>query len=116
MNLPPAHAMAAVAATHGAYAMGYVRGSLGGKAFVASKREAADYLKSQPIPTVIVNPSLVYGAGRHNSLTKLVPFLKFAGLFNRRLRPVTVEQVASEMISGLRTIEQQHNCASGDHA
>lgn len=107
-NMPAAKAMVAVAATHGAYAMGYVQGRLGGRAFVKAKSQVAAFLKQQKIPTVIVNPTLVYGNGRHDAMSKMVPLLKFAGLFNHNLKPVTVTQVADELVAGMMKIERAH--------
>lgn len=51
---------------------------------------------------VVVNPTLVYGDGRHDALAKIVPLLKFLGLFSKKLRPVTVGTVARELVIGLQ--------------
>lgn len=76
-------------------------GSLGSKEFVASKVEAARLLEAAGKKVVVVNPTLVYGNGRNDALAKMVPLLKFLGLFSKKLRPVTVDEVAKELVDGL---------------
>lgn len=104
-NMPPAKVMAAVAKQKGCVRMGYIQGKLGGKDFVNSKAQAADFLREagekDGIQTVIVNPTLVYGDGRSDSLMKMVPLLKFCGIFNKNMKPVEVADVAREFVDGM---------------
>lgn len=104
-NVPPVRAMMRVAKDKGAARVGYIQGRLGNKDFVASKAEAAEAIreagKRDGIESVIVNPTLVYGNGRKDSLTKMVPLLKFAGIFSKNVRPVTVDEVADELVEGM---------------
>ena len=82
--------------------IGYVGGSLGSRAFVESKTRAAQLLKATGKKVVVVNPTLVYGDGRHDTLAKMVPLLKFLGLFSKKFKPVTVDAVARELVVGLQ--------------
>ena len=100
-NLEPAKIMASLAKEYNVKAQGFVAGKLGPKIFVKVKSEIADYLKNTGIRTEIVNPTLVYGAGRSDKFTKFVPILKIAGMFNKNLKPVRVEDVAKELIERL---------------
>lgn len=101
LNQQPARVMRAVAEARGAKAMGFVQGQLGDKAFVTGKAQIAADLAQSPVPLAVVNPTLVIGNGRSDQLTKLVPLLKFLGLFSRRFKPVDVNQVAEELIGKL---------------
>lgn len=98
MNVLPAQVMLTVAKEKHVKAMGYVGGSLGSKDFVQGKRRIADMLEASGVRTVVVNPTLVYGGGRKDSMAKLVPLLKFAGIFSKKVRPVTVDAVADELV------------------
>lgn len=103
--VPPARAMAQVAKAKGATRMGYIQGRLGNKDFVSSKAEAARVIREAAardgIEAVIVNPTLVYGNGRKDKLTKMVPLFKFAGIFSKNVRRVTVDEVAGELVEGM---------------
>lgn len=99
LNLEPAKVMRALAESYHVKAMGAVGGKLGSKDFVTSKKEMLDYLRQSFIPTEAVEPTLVYGAGRQDSLTKMVPLLKFFGHFSRNMKPVEVEKVADELVT-----------------
>lgn len=100
-NIAPARVTASLAELLDIPKIGYVGGVLGSKEFVASKKEAAQILLATGRDVVIVEPTLVYGNGRSDSLTKMVPLLKFLGLFSKKYKPVTVESVADELVSGL---------------
>lgn len=100
-NIKPAEVTAAVAKQLAIPRIGYVGGSLGSKECVASKVEAARLLEATGKKVVVVNPTLVYGNDRNDALAKMVPLLKFLGLFSKKLRPVTVDEVAKELVDGL---------------
>lgn len=100
-NIKPAKLTAAVAKQLAIPRIGYVGGSLGNKEFVASKVKAARLLEATGKKVVVVNPTLVYGNGRNDALAKMVPLLKFLGLFSKKRRPVTVDEVAKELVDGL---------------
>lgn len=101
MNVAPAQAMLEVATARNIPVMGYVGGALGGKDFVASKAEACDLLRKSGRRVTIVEPTLVYGAGRDDKLAKMVPLMKFFGVFSKKMKPVCVEDVASELVDGM---------------
>ena len=100
-NIAPARATAEVAKQLNIPKIGYVGGTLGSKAFVESKDEAAGILEATGRDVVVVEPTLVYGDGRHDALSKMVPILKFLGLFSKKFKPVTVDDVAEQLVSGL---------------
>lgn len=97
LNMEPAKVMRELAEFYHVKAMGAIGGKLGSKDFTSSKKAMLDYLKQSSIPAEAVEPTLVIGAGRKDSLTKMVPLLRFFGIFNRNFRPVQVEDVADEL-------------------
>ena len=98
VNDLPADVMLRIATEKNAKAMGFIGGILGDKAFVQGKKRIAAKLKTGKIRTEVVNPTLVYGNGRKDSMTKLVPLLKFLGIFSKKMKPVDVNDVANEMV------------------
>ena len=80
---------------------GYESGTLGPKAFTDCKARLVKMLDNSGIRTVTVSPTLVYGNGRSDSMSRLVPLLKFFALFSSKFKPVRVEDVAREMVDGL---------------
>lgn len=96
-NDMPADVMLRIAKEKNVKAMGFIGGVLGDKAFVQGKRKIADRLKASGIRTEVVNPTLVYGNGRKDAMVKMVPLLKFLGVFSKKLKPVDVNDVADEM-------------------
>lgn len=98
INMAPAKVMRRIAEEYHVKAMGAVQGRLGSKEFTASKQKMVDYLKKSQITCEIVNPTLVYGAGRSDTLAKFVPLLKFLGLFSNKFKPVLVTDVAKELV------------------
>lgn len=104
-NIAPVKAMITVADERNIPRLGYVGGTLGGKVFKQSKAEACNLLRKSGKQVTIVEPTLIYGAGRNDGLSKMVPLLKFFGLFAKGLRPVRVESVASQLIDGLDKTE-----------
>lgn len=99
LNVEPAKVMRELAEDYHVRAMGAVGGKLGSKDFVSSKKEMLDYLRQSSIPVEAVEPTLVYGAGRSDGLTKMVPFLKFCGIFSKNMKPVLVTEVAEELVT-----------------
>lgn len=101
VNVPPTQAMLELARKHDIPVMGFIGGKLGDKDFTSSKAEACKLLRESGRPAVIVEPTLVYGAGRSDKLAKMVPLLKFLGVFNKNMKPVKVEDVASQLVDGM---------------
>ena len=97
-NDMPADVMLRIAKEKNVKAMGMIGGILGPKSFVEGKKRIIDKLKSSGIRTEYVNPTLVYGNGRKDSMTRMVPLLRFFGIFSRKLRPVDVNDVAEELV------------------
>ncbi|MGI6217544.1 MAG: NAD-dependent epimerase/dehydratase family protein [Coriobacteriales bacterium] len=98
INDQPADAMLEIAKEKNVKAMGMIGGVLGDKSFVEGKKRIIEKLKASGIRTEYVNPTLVYGNGRKDSMTKMVPLLKFLGLFSKNMRPVDVNDVADELV------------------
>ena len=49
-----------------------------------------------------VEPTVLYGAGRSDALARMVPLFKFLGLFSSKFTPQRVENVAVQIVAGLR--------------
>lgn len=97
LNQKPAHVMLVVAEKKKAKAMGFIGGILGPKKFTTVKKELIHDLQKSSIPLVYVEPTLVYGAGRKDKMTRNVPLLKFLGIFSAKFKPVLVENVVEEL-------------------
>ena len=55
-------------------------------------------LQGSGIPLACVEPTLVYSEGRSDSLAKMVPLLKCAGIFSKKMRPMLVTDIAEELV------------------
>ena len=98
VNDLPAEVMCRIAKEKNVKAMGMIGGVLGPKNFVEGKKRIIAELQKSGIRTEYVNPTLVYGNGRKDAMTRMVPLLKFFGIFNRNLKPVHVDDVADELV------------------
>ena len=98
MNMEPAKTMMAIAEQYNTKSMGYIGGVLGPKDFTSMKKKVLDLLKTSPARLDYVEPTLVYGNGRSDSMSKMVPMLKFFGIFSKNLKPVEVKDVAKELV------------------
>lgn len=101
VNTQPALVMKKIAEKSQVKAMGFIGGLLGPKHFLNTKAELIATLQKSPVRLAYVTPTLIYGADRNDSMSKMVPFLKFFGLFSKSMKPVRVEEVASELIDKL---------------
>lgn len=99
LNMNPAKVMVELAKEYQVKAQGYISGSLGSKEFKTTKEKVVKMLTESGVPTKIIAPTLVYGDNRHDQFTKLVPFLKFAGIFAPKLKPVKVEDAANQLVA-----------------
>lgn len=97
INTGPAEVMRRVAEEKNVKAMAYVGGVLGSKDFTNVKKDVINMLKQSNVNLVTVEPTLVYGNGRSDSLTKMVPLLKFLGIFSKKMKPVHVNEVTEEI-------------------
>ena len=97
LNQQPAHVMRAVAEKRHAKATGFIGGILGPKKFTTVKKELIAYLQESSVPLAYVEPTLVYGAGRKDKMTRNVPLLKFLGIFSRKFKPVLVGDVVETL-------------------
>lgn len=100
-NLLPAKVMLEIADEKSVKGLGYVGGVMGPKAFTESKAQVIQMLRSGRHKIAYVEPTLVYGNGRSDLLSKMVPLLKFAGIFSKKMKPVEVNGLADELISKL---------------
>ncbi|MGI6212561.1 MAG: NAD-dependent epimerase/dehydratase family protein [Anaerovoracaceae bacterium] len=103
INDQPADVMLEIAKEKNVKAMGMIGGVLGPKTFVEGKKRIIDKLKASGIRTEYVEPTLVYGNGRKDSMTKMVPLLKFFGVFSKKMKPVDVNDVADELVGKMVT-------------
>lgn len=101
VNMIPAQIMLKLAKDYDVKKMGFIGGVLGPKEFVAIKSQIIKMLKASGIPLAVVEPTLVYGNGRQDSMTKMVPLLRILGVFSAKFRPVHVDDVANELVSKL---------------
>jgi uncharacterized protein YbjT (DUF2867 family) len=106
VNDAPADVMLRIAKEKNVKAMGMIGGILGPKSFVQGKKRIIERLKASGIRTEYVNPTLVYGNGRSDSMSKIVPLLKFFGIFSKKMKPVTVNEVAEELVGKLLADKQ----------
>lgn len=72
---------------------------MGPKSFLDGKKRIADQLRASGIRTEVIEPTVVYGNGRSDTLARLVPVFKFFGLFMKNMKPVLVTEVADELVS-----------------
>lgn len=98
MNIEPAKVMMTIAEKYDTKSMGYVGGVLGPKNFTSMKKRVIDLLKTSGKRLNYVEPTLVYGNGRNDSMTKFVPVLKFFGIFSKKMKPALVTDVAKELV------------------
>lgn len=103
INIEPAKIMKAIAEEKQVKAMGFIGGVLGPKSFTSIKKEIISMLKDSSIPVKYVEPTLVYGADRNDGLSKMVPMFKLLGLFSKSMKPVNVEELATSLVTKLRT-------------
>lgn len=101
VNNLPAQVMLGVAEKHRVKAMGVIGGVLGPKSFVNGKKLIIESLEKSDIPLAVVEPTIVYGSGRADTLAKMVPILKVVGVLVKMLKPVHVDDIANELITQL---------------
>ncbi len=102
INIAPARAMKQLAEERDAQAMGFIGGKLGPKSFTQTKNQLVTELQDSTVPLAVVEPTIVYGAGRDDLLSKMVPVFKLLGLVSKNFKPVEVSQVAQELVGKLR--------------
>ena len=93
--------MLKVAKEYNVDTLGFVGGILGPKSFVEIKSQIITMLKGSGKKIAYVEPTLVYGDDRKDTMTKMVPILKFFGIFSKNLRPVHINDVANELVDKL---------------
>lgn len=100
-NVLPAKVMLEAADQKNVKGLGYIGGIMGPKEFTDSKASVIRMLCSGRHKVAYVEPTLVYGNGRKDTLSKMVPLLKFAGVFSKKMKPNEVNALADELISKL---------------
>jgi len=101
INKKPAIVMRQIAEEKNVIAMGFIGGVLGPSHFTKTKKELISYLKKSNIKLGYVEPTIVYGADRSDSLSKMVPLFKVLGVFSEKMKPSYVGDVANELISNI---------------
>ncbi|MBP5843822.1 NAD-dependent epimerase/dehydratase family protein [Lactiplantibacillus plantarum] len=102
INKEPAESMLELAKYYQVKAMGFIGGKLGPKPFIDMKKEIVEMLNDSEIRLEHVDPTVVYGVDRQDTLAKLTPVFKVLGIFSKNLRPMRVEDVAGELVEKLR--------------
>lgn len=100
-NIQPAKVMIQIADKRSIKALGYIGGVVGPKAFVKSKADAIQMIGNCGHKTAVVEPALIYGNGRNDKMAKMVPVMKFFGLFLPKMKPVEVSKIANNLIDKL---------------
>ncbi|MBP1043567.1 NAD-dependent epimerase/dehydratase family protein [Vagococcus sp. BWB3-3] len=101
INRLPAEVMLSLSEEFGVAKIGFIGGTLGPKSFVKMKADILLLLKSSGKKVAYVEPTLVYGKDRNDSMAKMVPLLKFFGIFMKSVRPIRVENLAKELVDKL---------------
>ena len=101
VNKQPAEVMLDIAKNYNIDKIGFVGGVLGPKSFVNIKSDIIKMLQSSQKRVEYVEPTVVYGGDRNDILSKMIPMFKIMGVFSNKLKPVHVEDVASDLISKL---------------
>lgn len=99
VNDLPAKVMLELAEKYQVKAMGFIGGTLGPKDFVDGKKRIIQFLQKSAIPLTVVEPTIVYGNGRSDKLVRIVPILKFLSVFNKKLKPVHIDDVVDGFIA-----------------
>lgn len=100
-NRVPAQLMMQLAEKYQPRAMGFIGGKLGPKPFVQLKRQIIKELQMASTPLAVVEPTLVYGAGRQDQMTRYVPLLRVIGAVVPQVRPVKVDRVVASLLTEL---------------
>ena len=98
INEVPVDHMISLAEKYNVPSLGFIGGILGPKSFVTIKADLIRKLKSTGKKISYVEPTIVYGGGRNDAIAKMVPIFQLIGSFNKGMKPVKVEKVASELI------------------
>ena len=99
INDLPAEIMYKLAKKQPNVVMGFISGRLGPKSFINGKKKILKQLQNSGIKLAYVSPSIVYGNGRKDSMTKMVPLLKVMGLFSHKLKPDDVNDVVKDLVN-----------------
>ena len=101
INKKPAEVMLDIAKNYNVDKIGFIGGVLGPKSFTDIKSDIIKMLQASKKRVEYVEPTVVYGSDRNDALAKMVPVFKVLGLCSKKLKPVRVEDVASELINKL---------------
>ncbi|MCM0583128.1 NAD-dependent epimerase/dehydratase family protein [Weissella diestrammenae] len=101
INVKPAQMMLQLARHYQVSAMGIIGGKLGPKSFTDIKSEIIEMLQASEIRLSVVEPTIVYGGGRKDNITKMVPILKFMSKFSKKFKPIKVSVLANQLIDDL---------------
>lgn len=99
INKIPLDIMLKMASEYNVKNLGFVGGILGAKEFVNLKKELIILLQQSGKNLAYIEPTLLYGAGRNDKFSKLVPLLKILGIFSKNFKPMRVESAASDLLN-----------------
>lgn len=99
VNNLSAQVMFRIAEKHHVKATGFIGDVLDPKSFVNGKKLIIKSLEKSDIPLAVVKPTIVYGDERTDTLAKMVLISKVVGVLVKTLKPIYVDNVASELIT-----------------
>lgn len=102
VNRKPAEVMRKVAEEYNTEAMGFIGGKLGPKSFLNIKKDLIAELSQSTVRLEVVEPTVVYGRDRNDTLSKLTPLFKFLGIFVSNMKPVHVDDVVLELVTKIQ--------------
>ncbi len=100
-NVQAAKSTLALAKRHAIPRIGYIAGCAGNARYRRTKRSIVKHLRNYDPNVVIINPSIIYGKDRNDALVRLVPLFRRLSRVCPCMAPLTVDDVASELLRGL---------------
>lgn len=102
LNLVPAEVTIQLADDLNAENIGFLGASLGPKAFINIKKDIISKLKETNKNVSVVNPTIIYGDERQDTLGKLIPLFKILGKITKNMKPVHVTDVSLALLKQLK--------------
>lgn len=97
-NDQPAAVMLQIAKEKKVKAMGFIGGLLDPKSFLEGKKRILKKLQASGIRTEVIEPTVVYGKDRSDTLAKLMFLFTFLGYFFKNIKPVLVTEVSYDLV------------------
>lgn len=101
INRQPAIVMRKIAEEKNALAMGFIGGILGPSHFTNTKKELISYLEESSVKLGYVEPTILYGKDRSDTLAKMIPIFKVLGVFSKKMKPIYVGDLVEQLIDNI---------------